>query len=90
MEEEVDNTLHLKGQMNFNPDWGVIMFLGSPAIKDLEGLRKCGLFICDLAMHDFSRDLLLAGEQSIPLGGSYGIHIVISFKKNVSQTDMSL
>jgi len=63
MEEEVDNTLHLKGQMNFNPDWGVIMFLGSPAIKDLEGLRKCGLFICDLAMHDFSRDLLLAGSQ---------------------------
>jgi len=64
MEEEVDKTLHLKGQMNFNPDWGVVMFLGSPAIKDLAELKAAGLFICDLSMHDFSRDLLLASSTT--------------------------
>lgn len=63
MEEEVDKSLHLKGQMNFMADWNVVMFLGSPAIKDLEGLNFASLFICDLSMHDFSRDLLLASSQ---------------------------
>jgi len=63
MEEEVDKSLHLKGQMNFMADWNVVMFLGSPAIKDLEQLAQAGLYICDLSMHDFSRDLLLASSQ---------------------------
>jgi len=63
MEEEVDKSLHLKGQMNFMADWNVVMFLCSPAIKDLEQLAASGLFICDLSMHDFSRDLLLASSQ---------------------------
>jgi len=63
MEEEVDKSLHLKGQMNFMPDWNVIMFLCSPALKNLEDLGFSGLFICDLSMHDFSRDLLLASSQ---------------------------
>merc|ERR1712106_1006715 len=63
MEEEVDKSLHLKGQMNFMADWNVVMFLGSPAIKDLEKLAQAGLYICDLSMHDFSRDLLLASSQ---------------------------
>merc|ERR1712123_531973 len=63
MMEEVDKSLHLKGQMNFMADWNVVMFLSSPAIKDLEQLAQSGLFICDLSMHDFSRDLLLASSQ---------------------------
>merc|ERR1719153_1488999 len=63
MEEEVDKSLHLKGQMNFMADWNVVMFLCSPAIKNLEQLAASGLFICDLSMHDFSRDLLLASSQ---------------------------
>jgi len=63
MEEEVDKSLHIKGQMNFMPDWNVVMFLGSPAIANLEQLQAAGLFICDLSMHDFSRDLLLASSQ---------------------------
>jgi len=63
MEEEVDKSLHLKGQMNFMADWNVVMFLSSPAIKNLEQLASSGLFICDLSMHDFSRDLLLASSQ---------------------------
>ena len=55
MEEEVDKSLHVKGQMNFMPDWNVVMFLGSPSVRDLEALAAAGLFICDLSMHDFSR-----------------------------------
>ena len=39
MEEEVDKSLHLKGQMHFMPDWNVIMFLCSPALKvNLKGM----------------------------------------------------
>merc|ERR1712179_365699 len=49
--------------MNFMGDWNVVMFLSSPAIKNLEQLTSSGLFICDLSMHDFSRDLLLASSQ---------------------------
>ena len=39
MEEEVDKSLHIKGQMNFMPDWNVVMFLCSPAISNLEQLQ---------------------------------------------------
>ena len=63
MEEEVDKSLHMKGQMHFMADWNVVMFLCSPAIANVEQLAASGLFICDLSMHDFSRDLLLASSQ---------------------------
>merc|ERR1712088_925285 len=63
MEEGVDKSLHLKGQMHFMPDWNVVMFLCSPALKDIEQLASSGLYVCDLSMHDFSRDLLLASSQ---------------------------
>ena len=35
MDEEVDKSLHIKGQMNFMPDWNVVMFLCSPAIDSV-------------------------------------------------------
>lgn len=63
MEEDVDRSLHLKGQMHFMADWNVVMFLCSPALKDIEQLASSGLYVCDLSMHDFSRDLLLASSQ---------------------------
>ncbi len=43
-------------------EWNVIMFLSSPNLKDLDTLDFSGLFINDLSMHDFSRDLLLASK----------------------------
>ena len=55
MGEEEDKSLHLKGQMMFMAEWGVIMFLCSPSLKDLDTLAFSGLFINDLSMHDFSR-----------------------------------
>ena len=46
MEEEVDKSLHIKGQMNFMPDWNVIMFLCSPALKvDLNQMQQI-LLVC--------------------------------------------
>lgn len=63
MGEEVDNSLHIKGQMMFMAEWNLIMFLASPILTDLTTLEKSGLYVNDLPMHDFSRDLLLAAEQ---------------------------
>ena len=53
--------------MMFMAEWNVIMFLSSPNLKDLDTLDFSGLYINDLSMHDFSRDLLLASEQSLAL-----------------------
>ena len=63
MGEEVDNSLHIKGQMMFMAEWNLIMFLAAPILTDLTTLEKSGLYVNDLPLHDFSRDLLLAAEQ---------------------------
>ena len=62
MEEEVDNSLHLKGQMMYMAEWNVIMYLCCPSIADIESLNFAGLYINDLPMHDFSRDIILASK----------------------------
>ena len=62
-EEGDDKNLHLKGQMMFMAEWNVIMFLSSPSLKNLDALAFTGLYINDLSMHDFSRDLLLASSS---------------------------
>ena len=64
MGDEEDKSLHLKGQMMFMAEWNVIMYLSCPALSDLDSLNFAGLYINDLPMHDFSRDLLLAGMGS--------------------------
>ena len=47
----------------FFAEWNTMLFLCSPIINNVEGLQFAGLFINDLAMHDFSRDLLLTGRM---------------------------
>ena len=47
--------------MLFFAEWNVIMFLCSPVLSDVGTLEFSGLYINDLSMHDFSRDLLLTG-----------------------------
>jgi len=37
----------------------MIMFLGTPVMRDLSSLIKTGLYINDLSMHDFSRFVFL-------------------------------
>ncbi|XP_055544527.1 soluble guanylate cyclase 88E [Wyeomyia smithii] len=66
--EEVERHLRLKGQMIYMENWRMIMFLGTPVMPKLSSLISTGLYINDLSMHDFSRDLMLAGtQQSVEL-----------------------
>ncbi|XP_024941625.1 soluble guanylate cyclase 88E isoform X2 [Cephus cinctus] len=63
-----DKTLSLKGQMIYMDNWRMMMYLGTPVMPDLNALIGTGLYINDLSMHDFSRDLMLAGtQQSVEL-----------------------
>ncbi|XP_076762847.1 guanylyl cyclase at 88E isoform X3 [Xylocopa sonorina] len=63
-----DRTLRLKGQMIYMDNWKMMMYLGTPVMPDLNALIATGLYINDLSMHDFSRDLMLAGtQQSVEL-----------------------
>ena len=50
------------GQMLFFAEWNVILYLCSPILTDIATLTFAGLYINDLSMHDFSRDLLLTGN----------------------------
>lgn len=57
-----------EGQMIYMDNWKMIMFLGTPVMPDLNSMINTGLYINDLSMHDFSRDLMLAGtQQSVEL-----------------------
>ncbi|KAH7645484.1 soluble guanylate cyclase 88e-like [Dermatophagoides farinae] len=55
--------LKLKGQMIYFDCWKCISFLGAPNVANLDTLIKTGLYLNDLSMHDFSRDMVLAGQQ---------------------------
>merc|ERR1719305_1306322 len=63
LDEDVDKTLHIKGQMNFIAEWDCMLFLACPIMKDLNNLIWSGLFINDLSMHDYSRDTMLSKTQ---------------------------
>ncbi|XP_061723179.1 soluble guanylate cyclase 88E [Cydia pomonella] len=72
LSDESDGTteknLRLKGQMIYMDNWRMMMYLGTPVMPDLSALVSTGLYINDLSMHDFSRDLMLAGtQQSVEL-----------------------
>ncbi|CAO1381025.1 unnamed protein product [Diamesa hyperborea] len=67
-EDDIEKKLRLKGQMIYMDNWRLIMFLGTPVMPKLSSLISTGLYINDLSMHDFSRDLMLAGtQQSVEL-----------------------
>ena len=63
MEEDDNKSLHMKGEMMFMSDWDLILFLASPVLNDIASLEWAGLYINDLAMHDFSRDLIFSSGQ---------------------------
>ena len=63
LDEDVDKTLHIKGQMVYMKEWEQMLFLACPIMKDLSNLIWSGLFINDLSMHDYSRDIMLATTQ---------------------------
>ena len=63
LDEDEDKTLHIKGQMIYIAEWKQMLFLACPIMKDLRNLVWSGLFVNDLSMHDFSRDIMLATSQ---------------------------
>ena len=63
LDEEIDKTLHIKGQMVYMKEWEQMLFLACPMMSDLNNLIWSGLFINDLSMHDYSRDIMLATTQ---------------------------
>ena len=63
LDEDIDKTLHIKGQMVYMQDWEQMLFLACPIMKDLNNLVWSGLFVNDLSMHDYSRDIMLATTQ---------------------------
>ena len=62
--DDLDKTLHIKGQMVFIQEWQQMLFLACPIMKGLNNLLWSGLFINDLSMHDYSRDIMLANAQT--------------------------
>ena len=49
--------------MIFIAEWKQMLFLACPIMKDLRSLVWSGLFVNDLSMHDYSRDIMLATSQ---------------------------
>ena len=49
--------------MIFIQEWQFMLFLACPIMKGLNNLIWSGLFINDLSMHDYSRDIMLANAQ---------------------------
>jgi len=63
LDDDMDKTLHIKGQMVFMKEWDAMLFLACPMLPKLENLIWTGLFVNDLSMHDYSRDIMLATTQ---------------------------
>ena len=63
LEEDVDKTLHIKGQMAYIEEWQQMLFLACPIMKDMNNLVWSGLFVNELSMHDYSRDIMLFGSM---------------------------
>ena len=55
--------LMIRGQVIYMTMWKKIFFIGVPVMDGLGNLVANGLFINDLSMHDYSRDLMIASCQ---------------------------
>ncbi|KAH9373189.1 hypothetical protein HPB48_004934 [Haemaphysalis longicornis] len=55
--------LRLKGQMVSVEETQSILFLCSPRVKDIDDMRRMGLFFSDLAIHDPARELFLRSHH---------------------------
>ncbi|KAH7955181.1 hypothetical protein HPB49_025028 [Dermacentor silvarum] len=55
--------LRLKGQMVSVEETQSILFLCSPRVKDIDDMRRIGLFFSDLAIHDPARELFLRSHH---------------------------
>ncbi|XP_072171184.1 guanylate cyclase soluble subunit beta-1-like [Diadema setosum] len=55
--------LKLKGQMLHVPESGVLLYLCSPHVINLDELRRRELYLSDIPLHDATRDLVLISER---------------------------
>ena len=55
--------LRLKGQMVPLPESDAILFLCSPRVNGLEEMKKLGLYMTDIPIHDRTRDLILMSHS---------------------------
>ncbi|KAL1431390.1 hypothetical protein MTO96_014242 [Rhipicephalus appendiculatus] len=55
--------LRLKGQMVSVEETNSIMFLCSPRVKDIDDMRRIGMFFSDMAIHDPARELFLRSHH---------------------------
>ena len=53
----------VQGEMIFVQESGMMLFLGSPSVLNLEDLTRRGLYLSDIPLHDATRDLVLLSEQ---------------------------
>ena len=58
-QQDVDRTLHLKGQMIYISQWNAILFLACPVMKDLNNLIWSGLFVNDLRLVNIVKRMLV-------------------------------
>ena len=56
-------TLRLKGQMVPLPEANAVMFLCSPRVNGLDEMKRLGLYMTDIPVHDRTRDLILMSHQ---------------------------
>ncbi|CAH8829050.1 unnamed protein product [Trichobilharzia szidati] len=52
-----------KGEISFVEEWDMLIFMGSPLIRDTKQLYEKSLRISDLNMFDRSREIIFEGEQ---------------------------
>ncbi|XP_059085303.1 soluble guanylate cyclase 88E-like [Tigriopus californicus] len=63
-DDDVDlDRLQIRGCLMFMSMWKKILFIGCPIIDNLPNLVRNGLFINDLSMHDYSRDIMITSSQ---------------------------
>lgn len=67
--EKIKRVINLTGQMIHMPESNCLLYVGSPVVENLDHLRKQGLYISDIPIHDATRDLILVSEQSKAQGG---------------------
>ena len=53
----------IRGVLVYMSMWKKILFIGCPVINDLNSLVQNSLYIQDLSMHDYSRDIMITKSQ---------------------------
>ena len=56
--------LSLRGQMIYLRESEALLFLCSPRVKQLHDLKKAGLYLSDIPLHDATRGLLMIGQAA--------------------------